>query len=884
MVGSKRFSSFVLFLLSVVFVYGQNPVRISDLNPGSGDSEIYEMQVFKDKLYFSGKDGSVGKELWKYNGCEISLAANINKTSSWGGGSHPQWMTVFKGDMYFNANDGIHNDELWKYNPASGASLVKNINSGYHSIPSDLTVYNNVLYFEARDGTHGDELMQYDGSQVSLAADIYSGWQASRVHNLQVYSGDLYFRAKSKNGKGVELWKYDGSQASMVADIYTGSDDSWPDYLTVYNGDLFFQAEDSQHGVELWKYDGSSVSLVADINSNGNGNPAGLTVYNGDLFFSANGGSNGNELWKYDGSAVSLVADINSSGDGSPKAFEVYNGDLYFQAKDGNNGEELWKYDGNTVSLVADINKSGSSTPESLTVYKGALYFEADGGQKGRELWKYSAEWTGNSNSSFTNANNWDGNKPSDTTSVYIPPNQSNIPNISQNKSVENLRVGNNTSKGSIKVQSGNTLTVKGNVINKGKNDFGDGKLQIKGNGCQLIKGSNEIVIDNLAFNNNKGIKLKNSLKVESTLSLTKGVVSIPNSTDSVTLTNSASVSPQGGSSNAYIDGKVSKIGNSAFTFPIGDSSHWARARIETPLNSGDVYTASYHRKKFKNITSFASGSGLNNVSKEEYWIINRFNVNPSSSVKVKLHWEDGSSSGIDNIWALRLVHWNGSKWENKGVNSTSGSVSSGSITVNGIRSFSPFTFGSGTSANNGLPVEMEYFTAENKGESVILNWHTASEQNASHFLIQRSKGGKTFKNIGRRKAQGTTTEPTDYSYPDDNPAKTNYYRLKQVDFDGSYEYSKVISVSSKESTHDGIQLTTRSAKNGIIGKVQVGQKGRYQLKVINSKGQMVQSQAYPLEKGQNTLKVHLNDHSPGIYFLTIRGNGKHAHEKVLVK
>jgi len=97
---------------------------------------------------------------------------------------------------------------------------------------------------------------------------------------------------------------------------------------------------------------------------------------------------------------------------------------------------------------------------------------------------------------------------------------------------------------------------------------------------------------------------------------------------------------------------------------------------------------------------------------------------------------------------------------------------------------------------NGGVPVELSSFTATTNGNEVILNWSTATELNNQGFEIQRSREGDEFFTVGFTEGHGTTTEQHNYTYSDkllDNGKY--YYRLKQVDFDGSYEYSDIVEV-----------------------------------------------------------------------------------------
>jgi hypothetical protein len=105
------------------------------------------------------------------------------------------------------------------------------------------------------------------------------------------------------------------------------------------------------------------------------------------------------------------------------------------------------------------------------------------------------------------------------------------------------------------------------------------------------------------------------------------------------------------------------------------------------------------------------------------------------------------------------------------------------------------FTLGS-TDLSNPLPVELVAFTGKEQDGQVLLKWETASEQNNDYFLIEHSVDGKTFAAIGEVAGAGTVSTTQYYSFAHRNPAyPDNYYRLKQVDFDGAFEYSDVILV-----------------------------------------------------------------------------------------
>jgi hypothetical protein len=92
------------------------------------------------------------------------------------------------------------------------------------------------------------------------------------------------------------------------------------------------------------------------------------------------------------------------------------------------------------------------------------------------------------------------------------------------------------------------------------------------------------------------------------------------------------------------------------------------------------------------------------------------------------------------------------------------------------------------------LPVELTAFNAKQAGNATQLEWQTASETNCDYFIVERSTDGETFSEITRVNGHGTTSQYNDYVAYDYAPQEgVNYYRLKQVDYNGSVNYSTIV-------------------------------------------------------------------------------------------
>ncbi|MDW8437814.1 MAG: two-component regulator propeller domain-containing protein [Chloroherpetonaceae bacterium] len=97
--------------------------------------------------------------------------------------------------------------------------------------------------------------------------------------------------------------------------------------------------------------------------------------------------------------------------------------------------------------------------------------------------------------------------------------------------------------------------------------------------------------------------------------------------------------------------------------------------------------------------------------------------------------------------------------------------------------------------ASIALPVEFLEFSYRKAKRGVELVWKTASEKNNAGFGVERRREGEAWQSIGFVRGKGTTTEPQSYSFRDENAQGKLFYRLKQVDFDGAFQYSPVLEV-----------------------------------------------------------------------------------------
>ena len=170
------------------------------------------------------------------------------------------------------------------------------------------------------------------------------------------------------------------------------------------------------------------------------------------------------------------------------------------------------------------------------------------------------------------------------------------------------------------------------------------------------------------------------------------------------------------------------------------------------------------------------------------------------------------------------------------------------------------------------LPISLTSFTGKESNNSILLNWITASEKNNKNFEILRSTDGKSFKNIGTVDGAGNSDTQRDYSFTDANPfGGTNYYQLKQIDFDGRYSNSAIIAVNSKIAT---AQLSVYAEASTVNIKITSPNETAGKIALFDITGRKLREQSIHLNKGYNVLQLN-ETLSPGLHFINLTTDGE---------
>jgi hypothetical protein len=172
------------------------------------------------------------------------------------------------------------------------------------------------------------------------------------------------------------------------------------------------------------------------------------------------------------------------------------------------------------------------------------------------------------------------------------------------------------------------------------------------------------------------------------------------------------------------------------------------------------------------------------------------------------------------------------------------------------------------------LPVELSSFTASANVREMTLSWSTATELNNQGFEVQRKFGSNDFVTVGSVKGHGTTTSPNNYTYIDKlADAGKYFYRLKQIDFGGKYEYSQVVEINWSPFTTYKLEQNYPNPFNPTttIG-FGIMEKGNVRLSVLNILGEEIKVLLNEeKESGYHSIDFSASELPSGVYFYRIQ-------------
>jgi hypothetical protein len=519
--------------------------------------------------------------------------------------------------------------------------------------------------------------------------------------------------------------------------------------------------------------------------------------------------------------------------------------------------------------------------------------------------------WVGQTDAVWATVNNWRqfdgtnlvsaGSAPgSDNTNrIYVVQNSTssncifNASNLSVGSTlgVTSFLVGTGTSLN----LNGQNLNLTGNITINGTFTSGSGTITLSGSANQTLDGASALSFSNLTINKTGGtLTAQKDMTITGVLTLTNGILDM-NSKTLTMGTVSANGTISGGSATSYIvaytDGtntsklihRVNSSSNTQYVFPIGTTTKYTP--VQLTLKGGALSNA--------HIEVYTKNGMVTGMNPDLACYLNRsWFVEPtgitSPSYDIQLNFASGDLSG-DAGFELNPLKLSGGVWykpsgsllqngTTQGTtqattysNGSNPSQGSGTVFWNGLSSFSEFGGGGG---GQPLPVELLSFNASCDEKGIVdLTWQTASEFNSSHFDLEKSRNGSEWQVIQTIQAAGNSNELLTYQAVDHANSEIQYYRLNQVDIDGTSKYYNPIAVDCDDSdkeviqtypnpSHEGFSVLINNPKNTGDGK----------LSIVDATGAIISEKTINIQDGVNVFFIKENL-TRGIYFIQIEND-----------
>ena len=398
--------------------------------------------------------------------------------------------------------------------------------------------------------------------------------------------------------------------------------------------------------------------------------------------------------------------------------------------------------------------------------------------------------------------------------------------------------------------------------------------VDIQNMGGTVTLGSN-IEVRHILYLTNNGLSLGNYDLNLSNTSLT-GLFGSGNAIQNYNATNYIKTNGTGSVSMYLMNGGIPAI-----FVPVGNSSYNPATLVNQ--NFLGPITADFFSVRVEDLVwdNGNNGQALSNGFVNRTWYIEE-DTPGGQSISLQLFWNASEELPNFDRTNCGITHFNNGTWD---VDNSAGNASTLYGQYNRSRaplnSFSPFSIRNEVS----LPVSLIDFNANGSQNQVTLDWATASELNNDYFEIECSTNGKQFFTIGKLNGAGTTTETTNYSFihhPDQFASKL-YYRLKQVDLDGSYTYSdlKIVELFFDANlVHQSIKVYPTMASHHVYLE-SIAQIPPTVFSIYSDNGQLSFQQK--LSWGQSDQQhIDISGWAPGTYYILQESSEHTPHTQVV--
>ncbi|RSK25244.1 LamG-like jellyroll fold domain-containing protein [Hymenobacter metallilatus] len=439
--------------------------------------------------------------------------------------------------------------------------------------------------------------------------------------------------------------------------------------------------------------------------------------------------------------------------------------------------------------------------------------------------------WNGSASSAWTDCANWSyGKVPDAATSVVIPAGLGRYPSLPAGTyTAQNLTIA---SGATLATAGGATLQIHGDWINNGTATLAGPVVFTGSAATQTLGGTTATGFTTVSVNKASGlVQLAQNMPVGVALTLSSG--SLLTDSYQVALGSTATLSE---TATSYVTGIVATTRALA---PGATQSFGGLGLRLTPA-AGSVSPGS--TVVLRTTGTALSGQGTSKSISRYYDI--QPTTNAGLEVTVELGYLDAELNGITetDLGIFRSSTGTSGPWDR--INVASASPAANTVTATGVEHFSIWTLGA---RSNPLPVKLTDFTAERQGADALLRWATAQELNNAYFEVESSADGRTFRSLGRVAGQGSSTQAHAYSFRDAGLSRYHtplvYYRLRQVDANGTASFSQVRTLAVGEVPEAQFAVYPTLAEDGAVSYQYTGPATAATVEVLNAVGQVVRAQ-----------------------------------------
>ena len=439
-------------------------------------------------------------------------------------------------------------------------------------------------------------------------------------------------------------------------------------------------------------------------------------------------------------------------------------------------------------------------------------------------------------------------------------------------------------SQGSLVANNFN-INLKGDYSNNALFVPGTNSVNFVGSELQLITGSGILNFYNVELNNSNGLSLVKSASISNGLTLTTGLFNI--GSNNLTFGENGFTGGTPSANNMIVAdglGEVRKefTGASSFVYAIGTAG---ASNEYTPVtltfNSGTFTAGAYVGAKVSSAKNSALNSAVNSYI-DRTWVVEPFNIS-GFNYDIRLDYVEADIvEGDYTVDEFLPVKISGGQWYQPDVieatftNAVKQGIHNplaiGYMQWDGLTTFSEF--GGAGGQNQPLPVELLSFSASCDSDETTVSWTTASEHNSSHFDLEKSTEGHTWRSIATINAAGNSTEELNYAYVDQFANVGDYYRINQVDIDGSNKvYGPIqLTCTKDESIVKSFPNPSSKQFSVVVNDTKLDGDGVIHITTLN--GQLLHSIPVQFMDGINLFNIN-KELPSGIYLVEI-SSGKY--------